>query len=646
MAKTCLMEPETRIVRDSGPIEIDNRRYLIRFMMCLVLGWSLGASASRAATLVADRPSPQPAGTTITFTLGADGAANALYRLSVGSALGPDQPEVVYDYSRDNVLEWTRIDPGVYRVVATVVNTETGEEQIAEQLFNIEPAVPPETSGAAVLPTSNPLVALYVAPPCPPPARMRVRFEAPGDGRAWATSPKRCEPGVPLHFQVAGMREQTTYRMQHEILGPGEAVIVRSDALDFTTGTALIAISDARITPADTGWDETTESLIWNSTLIGNPTLGLDPYIHATDLEGRLVWYLDTPTWAVRPSHGGTLWVIQPDPVSGVRDSVLAKVDLLGRVVKQTSVEALNRQLARLGHSDRINDIHHDVRDLPNGRIAFISTVERLVTGVQGPGAVSVLGDMILVTDQNFVIQWVWNGWDHLDPTRPATLGEVCTVGMAGCPPFHLAEQSNDWMHSNSLAYTPDGNLILSVRHQDWIVKVQYADGAGDGRVLWRLGPEGDFDLVGGEADDWFSHTHDASFISENRLLVYDNSNLRCAAETPPPDCQSRGQVWEIDERAMTAERVFNQELGEFAFAVGSAQRLLNGDYWFNSGMLGSFAAPRTTLLEVGPDSVTPRRIALDMFHYRSYRLRDLYSVPPAWDVPAWNSHPGGPSMR
>lgn len=615
-------------------------RYQIRFTLYLVLGWLLGLSAPRAATLVADRPSPQPANTTITFTIDAQGTTNALYRLSVGPAQGPGQPEIVYDGSRDNTLEWTRVDPGVYRIVATVLNADTGEEQVVEQLFNIEPAVPPETPWAAVLPTSNPLVALYVAPPCPPPARMHVRFEAPGDGRIQATSPKRCEPGVPLHFLVAGMRERTTYRMWHEILAPGDEVMVGSDAIDFTTGEALIAISEHHPVSLDSGQDATTEPLIWNSTLIGNPTLGLDPYIHATDLEGRLVWYLDTPTWAIRPSHGGTLWVVRPDPISGIRDTVLAKVDLLGRVVKQTTVEALNRQLARLGYADRINDIHHDVRDLSDGRIAFISTVERLVTDVQGPGTVSVLGDMILVTDQNFVIQWVWNGWDHLDPTRLATLDEVCLVGMAGCPPFHLAEQANDWMHSNSLAYTPDGNLMLSVRHQDWIVKVEYADGAGDGRVLWRLGPEGDFALVGGTADDWFSHTHDAQFISENRILVYDNSNLRCAGETPPPDCQSRGQVWEIDERAMTAELVFDQDLGDFAFAVGSAQRLLDGGYWFNSGMLGSFAEPRTTFLDVGPDGATRRRIELDMFHYRSYRLRDLYSVPPSWDTPAWNSHP------
>ena len=77
-------------------------RSLIRFTMHLVLGWSLGLAAAKAATLVADRPSPQPAGTTMTFTIDAEGTTNALYRLSVGPAQGLVQPEVVYDGARDN----------------------------------------------------------------------------------------------------------------------------------------------------------------------------------------------------------------------------------------------------------------------------------------------------------------------------------------------------------------------------------------------------------------------------------------------------------------------------------------------------------------------------------------------------------------
>ncbi|MBK1719364.1 aryl-sulfate sulfotransferase [Thiocystis violacea] len=614
-------------------------RALILFPMLAGLGLVFGTPLTSAATLVSNLPSPQSAGTTITFTIDGEGESSALYRLSVGPAWDPGRIGVVYDYSQDNVLEWTIIDPGTYRVIGTVLDTETGRESVASQVFTIMPAVPPSVTSPVVQPTGNPLVALYVVPPCPEPVLMRVRFFAPSVGIEQTTSPKRCEPGTPLHFYVAGMRENTTYRMRHETLGPNGLMLDPGPFIRFTTGQAPIGISPNRLTLPQAPWASVAEPVIWNSPLIGNQDLGLSPYIHATDLDGHLIWYLDEVTWAVRPSHDGTFWSLRPDPFTGIQDNLLVKVDLLGQVVKQTSVQSLNHQVAQLGHGDRINDIHHDVRDLPNGDIAFISTVERLVTDVQGAGEVSVIGDMILVTNQDFEIKWIWNGWDHLDPTRLATLGEVCMAGVAGCQPFFLADETNDWMHANALAYTPDGHLILSVRHQDWIIKINYANGAGDGRILWRLGREGDFRLVGGHEDDWFSHTHDPSFISDNRILVYDNSNQRCASATPPADCQSRGQVWEIDEGAMTAELVFNKDLGEYAFAVGSAQPLGNGNYWFNSGMLGTFAEPRTTMQEVDPSRATLYQNDLDIFQYRSYRLSDLYTPPPSWGTPTRMDH-------
>lgn len=596
----------------------------------------LGTPLTHGATLGSDQTSPQPVGTPITFRIGGAGEAGELYRLSVAPVDPPGQGGLVQDYSRDDIVEWTRLDPGTYRVTASVLDPRTGQETTASQLFSLTPAVPPMASLPVALPTRHPLVALYVAPACSPPGQVRVRFFAPSVG-VQVTSPKPCVSGMPVHFQVAGMRENTTYWLRHEPLRSDDAAD-RANPIPFTTGQAPSGIASGT-TLAIHSDPSQTEPVVWHSPFIGLTGVGRG---QATDLAGNLIWYLDEPNWPLRPSHDGTLWVLKRDPVTGIPDSLLAKVDLLGNLVRQTGTDALNYQLARLGYSDRINSIHHDARDLPNGHIAFIASVERLVTDVQGPGPVSVLGDMILVTDPDFQIKWVWNGWDHLDVTRLATLGEVCMVGGAGCPPFFLAETSNDWMHANGLAHTPDGNLILSVRHQDWVLKIHYADGAGDGRVLWRLGPDGDFTLVGGTEDDWFSHTHDPGFIGPNHILLFDNSNRRCAAASPPANCQSRGQVWEIDETAMTARPVFNQDLGEFAFAVGSAQQLRNGHYWFNSSMFGSFADPRTTLRELDSSGTPVYQNELDVFQYRSYRLTDLYSVPRSWNMPRWPERPTG----
>ena len=54
---------------------------------------------------------------------------------------------------------------------------------------------------------------------------------------------------------------------------------------------------------------------------------------------------------------------------------------------------------------------------------------------------------------------WVWNEFNHLDPNR------------------HPMGQ-HDWTHTNAIVYSKDdGNLIVSIRNQNWIVKVKYADG-------------------------------------------------------------------------------------------------------------------------------------------------------------------------
>ena len=48
---------------------------------------------------------------------------------------------------------------------------------------------------------------------------------------------------------------------------------------------------------------------------------------------------------------------------------------------------------------------------------------------------------------------------------------------------------ANDWLHSNSEQYTSyDGNIIISMRHQDAVFKVNFAKGTGDGHIIWKLG--------------------------------------------------------------------------------------------------------------------------------------------------------------
>ena len=95
-------------------------------------------------------------------------------------------------------------------------------------------------SGAVVSPTSNPLVALYSAPPSSG-SSMHVEFKPLGSNQSWSsTAPLPIVPGESTNFLVADMLPDTTYLMRH-VLDDGAT----SAALTFTTG-ALVRLPEDR----------------------------------------------------------------------------------------------------------------------------------------------------------------------------------------------------------------------------------------------------------------------------------------------------------------------------------------------------------------------------------------------------------------
>jgi hypothetical protein len=181
-----------------------------------------------------------------------------------------------------------------------------------------------------------------------------------------------------------------------------------------------------------------------------------------------------------------------------------------------------------------------------------------------------------------------------------------------------------DWLHTNAVSLSPDGNLVLSLRHQDWVIKIDYRNGSGDGHVMWRLGQGGDFTLNSTDADAWFSHQHNAHYIDDHTLILFDNGNTRRATD---PTANSRGQVWTLDETTMTATPVLNADLGNYSFRLGSAQRLSNGNYSFMSGSQGQVPPPNQfgQTIEVLPDGTPSYVLQYAKPEYRSYRVRTLY---------------------
>src|SRR5262249_12034600 len=260
------------------------------------------------------------------------------------------------------------------------------------------------------------------------------------------------------------------------------------------------------------------------------------PPLIATNLDGQVMWYYDltgsgfTLTQAGRtPRPGGTLWLNGVDRYTPVptAPNVLREIDLAGNPVRETNLAALNAQLAALGH-EAIHAFHHDVQRLPDGTTVALALTERTVD-INGTPT-NYVGEMVLVLDQDFQVKWAWDAFDHLDVHRGPVLGEVVALGSleptAAVPNLPAVDRP----HPNAVSLSPgDGNLVLSLRLQDWVIKIDYRNGAGDGHVIWRLGAGGDFALNSADPAAWFSHQHDAHYIDDHTLILFDNGNTRQA---------------------------------------------------------------------------------------------------------------------
>ena len=574
-----------------------------------------GLSNAQLFQLTSDLPSGQPVGTKITWTV-SGGSPDMKFRLSVGE--GGNPARIVYDFGPDSVFEWTTIADGNYCVVATIDDSGTLTE--VEAPYTI---VPIADIDPVVNSTPHPLIALYSAPACAAGLSMRVRF-GPVNG-AWqrTTSLKRCRPAHSMNFYIAGMIPRSAFRIKHEILDGLGATVENGPILPFTTGRSPVHIEATVVDPPDNTTSRSERLMLHGST-------GDNAFPFATDLTGRMVWYYDAPAIGEggatlnRWLSGGNFLVRAPS--GGISNQLMQEIDLAGNIVRQVSAQRITDQLPAFGQTEAFTAFHHESRQLPNGNLAVLGHLERMVEDLQGPGLINVLAYYIVVLDNNWQVKWVWNAFDHLDVSRVAILGEICTSEAGGCPPISTPS-ANDWLHSNALDYSPpDGNLIISVRHQDWVVKVDYDDGAGTGAVIWRLGPEGDFSLDSADPFPWLSHAHDTNFIADNELLVFDNGNTRCVQTL---DCENRGQLYLLDETTMSASLLLDARLGTAVYspALGSAQKLQNGNFHFDSGLLN---LPDVTSFhqEVLPDGSIAYSLDVVAGVYRSFRMPDLYTAP------------------
>jgi arylsulfate sulfotransferase len=414
-----------------------------------------------------------------------------------------------------------------------------------------------------------------------------------------------------VHVFVAGMKPSTTYHMRaHAVMANGNAWVGQDRT--FTTGALPSSLTAPTIS-------------------VTKPTPGLSPapgvellcliepsgtnmlQSVVTDLQGNIIWYTPNGCFPIKPMSNGHFIVNA--------GKSLLEIDLASNIIRQVTLNQVNQSLQAMGRSLTLLSFHHDVLVLPSGHWITIGQISQNYTNLPGyPGTTAVLGDAVVDIDPSGNVVWAWSAFDYLDVNRH----------LFGLP---------DWTHSNALVYTADGNLLLSMRQQSWILKLDYANGTGSGNVLWKLGEDGDFTITGGDPSNWFYGQHDPNILSVNgtqsTMAVYDDGNFRidtngvsCGSSSTAPACYTRAAILQIDETTNVATLLWQDLPGFFSFWGGSNRNLSNGDMEFDSSEPFTSDATSSLIMEVtqteNPQTVWEMNIKGENA-YRGYRIPSLY---------------------
>jgi hypothetical protein len=507
--------------------------------------------------------------------------------------------------------------------VATIVATSVADT--TKSATATVYVVPPGQVAA----TANTLVATYTISP-PTAAAVHVQFGTDTTYGRRTNDLAAPSAGGTVSTFVAGMLASTLYHMQAVVQFPDGTLFLDADQV-FTT--AAIPTADLVTVTTATTAGMTPQSGVEMLDTIGN---GANAFV--TDLNGNIIWYYPlnvsggTIVQPLRPlPNGHFLITLSPTsaialtpPVPANLTDEIREIDLAGNTIRSLNIVDLNTKLAAAGFSLTAQVIHHDAIQLANGHWVFLVAVTQSFTELPGyPGTTLVLGDAIVDVDTNFNPVWVWNTFDHLDVKRH---------------PYNFP----DWTHSNALLYTYDGNLLLSMRHQNWIIKIDYANGRGAGDILWHLGQGGDFTLVGGtDPTDWPYLQHGPAFFGANGIVrgfelgVMDNGGDR--AYPNGESCEAAGftvcpfsavPIYAIDEDALTATLVFDDRLSQYSYFGGDVRPLENGDVEFDLCSDDTVAGTNAVVYEV-TRSDTPQVVwkmnITGQNAYRAFRIRSLY---------------------
>ncbi|MHB9143535.1 MAG: aryl-sulfate sulfotransferase, partial [Paludibacter sp.] len=257
----------------------------------------------------------------------------------------------------------------------------------------------------------------------------------------------------------------------------------------------------------------------------------------------------------------------------------------------------------------------HDFRLLPNGHALLMAydpepvDMSAIVAGGD-PNAI-VIGAIIQELDAEKNVIFQWRSWDYV----PITDSYV-----------NLTMHNIDYFHMNAFDIDTDGNILISARQFSSVFKIDRQTG----KVLWVLGgKKNEFTFLNeneSNSPNYFSLQHDLRVLPNGDITLFDNGNQHL------PNSYSRGVEYKLDEQNKIADMVWEYRHSPdiFGSALGSVQRLSNGNTLIGWGMASATGSPALT--EIHPDY----SVAFEMFlpkgetSYRAFRFPWVSQAPEA----------------
>ncbi|MEO3753195.1 arylsulfotransferase family protein [Streptomyces sp. B6B3] len=222
---------------------------------------------------------------------------------------------------------------------------------------------------------------------------------------------------------------------------------------------------------------------------------------------------------------------------------------------------------------------------------------------VDGVVVTSIIQEQDATTGE---VTWEWDALDHIPLTET----------------HQTIQNGVHFVHTNSLKYDHDGNILMSGKETSTIYKIDRSSG----EIIWRFGGKAS-DFTFADPESMPSSQHDALRLADGRLSVFDNGNHR--------DPQySRGAVWSLDETTMTATLDEDLQPDEPVFSPsgGSNQMTDSGSHLVAYGITSRIVE----FLDGEPVFTANFEDGRQSYRVRRAGWKGTPAVPPdvAWTVP------------